>query len=179
MDPRVQATVRVLEELFRETFPINRNQELGLAYGRYRGDHYYGGNPWFLITAYYAQFYFRLALSLLDGESLLLNKDNLEFSRALLPESSANSLESFGLVRPGSAVHNELIANCVKKADRILARLRAHTPPDGQLYEQFDKVTGKPASSRGIGWSHSALIAALLERRKVFAKSSASPLPIY
>lgn len=167
LDPKVQATVTALENLFRKEYPINHIENLGLAYGRYKGDVYFGGNPWPLITAYYAQFYYRLAGAMADGKTFKLTADNREFARALLPELSANPRRE------------DLMTACVNKADRILARLREFTPADGQMYEQLDKKTGAPVSSRGIGWSHSAFIGAVLERKAALKKmpSYHEPLP--
>ncbi len=42
LDPKIHATVSKLENLFREIYPMNRDLRLGLAYGRYLGDVYYG-----------------------------------------------------------------------------------------------------------------------------------------
>jgi glucoamylase len=168
-DHRIMATVSALENLFRETYPLNRNSSLGLGYGRYRGDVYYGGNPWYLITAYFAQYYFRLALVISDHE-FQVSSQNLEFVRDLVPDQTPQTLSEKLVWVRGSAAHNDLISACLRKADRILARLRSVTPRDGQLYEQFDKISGKPLSSRGIGWAHSAFIAASLERSKALEK---------
>lgn len=168
-DDRVMATIHALEKLFLETYPLNRNATLGLGYGRYRGDVYYGGNPWYLITAYYAQYYYRLARVISD-QDFHLSPQNLEFVRDLLPAQTPERLSEKQVWAKASAPHNDFILACVKKADRILARLRSVTPHDGQLYEQFDKVNGKPLSSRGIGWAHSAFIAASLERSRTIEK---------
>lgn len=170
LDDRVHATVQKLEELFRTTFPINQNTQLGLAYGRYLNDHYFGGNPWFLITAYYAQFYYRLAGALAAGADLQVTENNLNFVRDLLKKNSPHVELEPGTFAKGDPIHELFMASCVKKADRILDRIRFHTPEDGQLYEQFDKLSGKPVSSRGIGWSHSSLISALLERDRMMLK---------
>ncbi len=174
-DDRVMATVHALENLFLETYALNQNSNLGLSYGRYRGDVYYGGNPWFLITAYYAQYYYRLA-RLLSESDFQLSLHNLEFVRDLVPQQTPQRLSEEVIWNRGSAPHNDFILACFKKADRILARLRSVTPADGQLYEQFDKLSGKPLSSRGIGWAHSAFIAASLERSRTLEKVPARDL---
>jgi len=174
-DDRVMATVHALENLFLETYALNQNSSLGLSYGRYRGDVYYGGNPWFLITAYYAQYYYRLARVLSESD-FQLSWHNLEFVRDLVPQQTPQRLSEKVIWNRGSAPHKDFILACFKKADRILARLRSVTPADGQLYEQFDKLSGKPLSSRGIGWAHSAFIAASLERSRTLEKVPARDL---
>ncbi len=164
LDDRVQATVAVLEQLFRSTYPINQRSDVGLAYGRYAGDAYYGGNAWYFITAYYASFYYRLAARLEGGAPLAVTTRNLEFLRSALGEPAATPLAAGSAVQPGSALHGALAAALRRKADGVLERLRLHTPADGQLYEQIDARTGAPASSRGIAWSHAALLEAFLDR---------------
>lgn len=167
LDDRVHATVAVLENLFRSTYPINARDDVGLGYGRYQGDVYYGGNPWFLITAYYAEFHYRLARKLEQGADFRVTKRNLDFVRSIAGDGERTVLEPGTVLHPGDTSHRELIARLVRKGDSILRRFRLHTPADGQIYEQFDKNSGKPTSSPGIGWGHSAFLSAALERSRL------------
>jgi glucoamylase len=176
LDPRVQATVRVLEGIFKKSYPINQSPDsrLGLAYGRYPGDVYYGGNPWFLITADYARFYYRLAKSLQDGATFRVTEHNLAFSREAL-QASQDQLQAGLQITPVHPLHAALIAKFIEKGERIMRRLQRHTPADGQLYEQLDKKSGEPVSSPGIpgiGWAHASMINAILARGQL----SPSPL---
>jgi glucoamylase len=63
LDPHVAQTVHALEGLFATTYPINAAEpaEPGPAIGRYAGDTYYGGGPYYLTTLALAEFYYRLA----------------------------------------------------------------------------------------------------------------------
>ena len=72
LDPRAQATLTALEDLFDAEYPINRRRppERGPAMGRYANDAYFGGNPWYLATLAAAEFYFRLAAALRSGAPL-------------------------------------------------------------------------------------------------------------
>ncbi len=167
LDDRVQASVGVLEELFRTSYPINRRGDVGLGYGRYAGDVYYGGNPWVFITADFATFYYRLAARLQEGASLGVTARNAAFLRSALPESTWTQLKPGMALSPGAALQRQAIAAFTGKADRIMARLQLSTPADGQMYEQIDKHTGRPASSRGIGWSHAAFLEAVYERARL------------
>ncbi|MBX3021756.1 MAG: hypothetical protein KF799_08785 [Bdellovibrionales bacterium] len=164
LDDRVQATVAKLEALFRQSFPINARADLGLGYGRYQGDVYYGGNPWYLVTAYYAEFYYRLARRLQEGAPFQVTPRNISF---LAFSRIAPTVQAGQILVAGAAAHKSLIEDLIAKGDLILQRFQLHTPSDGQLYEQFDKTSGKPASSRGIGWSHAAFLRALFERQKL------------
>jgi glucoamylase len=164
LDDRVQATVAVLEDLYRNSFPIDHQNGVGLAYGRYRGDTYYGGNAFVFITADFATFYYRLARRLKAGAELAVTARNLAFLRSALPEPEASQLKPGITAAPGSPLHGALMGAFQRKADLILKRLQISTPADGQMYEQIDKRTGLPASSRGTGWSHAAFLTAVYER---------------
>jgi glucoamylase len=72
LDPKAQATLTALEDLFGAEYPVNqaRPADQGPAIGRYATDTYYGGNPWYLATLAAAEFYFKLAIALLSGAPL-------------------------------------------------------------------------------------------------------------
>lgn len=63
----VKNTVTALHEQFNLMFPINNNGSGAILFGRYPGDTYDGyqtnskGNPWFILTATMAEYYFTLA----------------------------------------------------------------------------------------------------------------------
>jgi len=167
LDDRVQASVAVLEDLFRSNYPINRRRDVGLGYGRYAGDVYYGGNPWVFITADFATYYYRLAAQLQEGASLAVTARNAAFLRSALPEATWAQLKPGTTLSPGTEWHRQAIAAFTRKADRIMVRLQLSTPADGQMYEQIDKRSGRPASTRRIGWSHAAFLEAVYERARL------------
>lgn len=63
----VKNTVKALHHQFNLMFPINKNHSGAILFGRYPGDTYDGyqtdglGNPWFILTATMAEYYFTLA----------------------------------------------------------------------------------------------------------------------
>ncbi|KTD64861.1 glycoside hydrolase family 15 protein [Legionella spiritensis] len=63
-------TAAALKKQFQSLFPINRNHHKAVLFGRYPGDTYDGyssdstGNPWFILTAAMAEYYYTLADSL-------------------------------------------------------------------------------------------------------------------
>jgi glucoamylase len=62
----IHATALELERVFKEIYPINKQNTLAVAIGRYPEDVYdgfgfSGGNPWFLTTHAFAEYYCRLA----------------------------------------------------------------------------------------------------------------------
>lgn len=66
----VEKTVNALHDQFNQMFPINNNKSGAILFGRYPGDTYDGyqtdgqGNPWFILTATMAEYYFTLAANL-------------------------------------------------------------------------------------------------------------------
>ena len=53
------------------------------------------------------------------------------------------------------------------KGDAFLETVRAFTPENGELSEQFDRSTGRQTSAKNLAWSHAALITAVAARRAV------------
>jgi hypothetical protein len=95
-----------------------------------------------------------------------------------MPESTWPQLKPGINLSPGSELHRRAVAAFTGKADRVMQRLQLSTPADGQMYEQIDKRTGWPASSRGIGWSHAAFLEAEYERKRLASIApGASPAP--
>jgi glucoamylase len=58
--PRTLGTVAALERRFAELYPINRGR-LVPAMGRWPGDAYFGGNPWYPVTLGCAELHYRVA----------------------------------------------------------------------------------------------------------------------
>ncbi|MCB0351098.1 MAG: glycoside hydrolase family 15 protein [Bdellovibrionales bacterium] len=60
-DQVVMSTINKIEQSFNSIYPINRRfSDLGASIGRYPEDTYYNGNPWFLATFAFAEYYYRL-----------------------------------------------------------------------------------------------------------------------
>lgn len=61
--PWVPHTIKTLNENFCTDFPLNniatKEGIPGILYGRYPGDKYMGGNPWFLISGALAELFYR------------------------------------------------------------------------------------------------------------------------
>lgn len=51
------------------------------------------------------------------------------------------------------------------RGDAFLETVRAFTPENGDLSEQFDRTTGEQTSAKNLAWSHAALITAVAARR--------------
>lgn len=147
LDARVQATVGALEVLFEREYPLNAGLQEGHApaLGRYAGDRYYSGGAYYFATLAGAQFYFCLAEQLAAGEPLAQVPDNRQFRERLGDADAASALA---------------------RGDAFLRTVRAYTPTDGQLSEQFDQKDGRQTSARHLSWSYAALLSAAAARAR-------------
>ena len=148
LDPRAQATLTALEDLFHAEYPINhqRPSDHGPAIGRHANDLYYGGNPWYLATLATAEFYFRLAVALRSGAPLASTSENARFRQRLGTRTRANA--------------------AFERGDTFMRTVRAYTPANGDLSEQFDRLTGAQTSAKQLAWSYAAFITAAASRRQ-------------
>jgi len=55
----------------------------------------------------------------------------------------------------------------IARGDAYLETVRAYTPSDGELSEQFDKKTGAQNSAKQLAWSYAAFISCVTARRDV------------
>jgi len=148
LDAKAQATLTALEDLFDAEYPVNRERPAnqGPAIGRYAKDAYYGGNPWYLATLATAEFYFRLASALVSGAPLAEANENARFRERLGGKSPANA--------------------AFRRGNTFMRTVQAHTPPSGDLSEQFDRATGAQTSAKHLAWSYAAFITAAASRRQ-------------
>ena len=89
-DPRIHATLGVLDSVFEADYPINHGRPAlrGPALGRYRADRYYSGGAYYFSTLAAAELCFRAARTNGGREALLARGDRyLETVRAFTPES--------------------------------------------------------------------------------------------
>lgn len=89
-DPRIHATLGVLDSVFEADYPINhaRPPTRGPALGRYRADRYYSGGAYYFSTLAAAELCFRAARGNGGRDALLARGDRyLETVRAFTPES--------------------------------------------------------------------------------------------
>ncbi len=89
-DPRMQATLARLEDLFDARYPINRGRpaQRGPAMGRYATDVYYSGGAYYFSTLGAAEFCFCAAMGAADAQRWIARGDAyLETVRAFTPTS--------------------------------------------------------------------------------------------
>ena len=156
LDPKAQATLAALEDLFAGLFPINAGRTTP-ALGRYREDRYYGGGSWYIATLAAAEFHYRLAAEVASGAAFILTADNRGFvARALGTEPRDEDLDA-----------RRLAAAFLARGDAFLAAVQAFTPADGALSEQFDRESGTQTSAKHLGWSYAGFITAVRARRQI------------
>lgn len=72
--PYAKQTVQALHDQYANLYPINQQASGPILFGRYPGDTYDGyrndglGNPWFILTATMAEYYYTLAYRLPENE---------------------------------------------------------------------------------------------------------------
>jgi glucoamylase len=155
LDPRAQATLTALEDLFDAEYPINhqRSPDRGPAMGRYARDVYYGGNPWYLATLAAAEFYFKLAIAMQSGAEMVATNDNARFRRRLSAARGAGD-------SPAAAA--------LERGDSFVRTVQAYTPAGGDLSEQFDRATGGQTSAKHLAWSYAAFLTAAASRHRAY-----------
>ncbi len=165
LDPRTQATLGALEELFAAAYAINRDlpAERAPAMGRYAHDRYYSGGAYFFATLAAAEFYFALAAALRAGGRLAVTAENRRFLH--------------GLGVAGDRDVGAVAALAFERGDAFLRTVRAFTPASGELAEQFDQWTGAPSSARQLSWSYAAFVSAAARRAEACPSTMASGPP--
>lgn len=66
--PRTRATVAALEEAFATLYPISQKTD-AIAIGRWAGDVYFDGNPWYPTTLGFAELHYRIAALTADRDA--------------------------------------------------------------------------------------------------------------
>lgn len=158
--PAVLRTVQTLENEFRNLYEINKHEYPGIAIGRYPEDRYNGqgirthgrpdgGNPWFLTTAAFAEYYYLLANELSKHGPNAINSRNIWF------------FKSFGY-EEGTPIE-PLARALISYGDQFLSRIKIHSQ-DNHLSEQFNRTTGFMQGARDLTWSYASLLTAIRAR---------------
>jgi glucoamylase len=161
-DPRIQATLAELEDLFANEFPINRRRGAGegILLGRFKADGYYGGGAFVVLCLAAAEFYYRLAGALRDGGKVKVAAEN----RAFLADLLEGEADVAGELPKDDADRARFVSVFARRGDAVMAAFRRFVPGSGDLPEQFDKTSGAPASAENLAWGHAAFIRAFEAR---------------
>jgi glucoamylase len=167
LDDRILACAIHAEDLFASLYGINhaRRAEEGVLLGRYAGDAYYGGNPMVFLTLEVAEGYYDAARMLAPQTSFAVTPLNRSFlERAWVRGGLTSRLDVHDNALAGAARRRALLRGLILRGDDVLRAVRRYTPASGELPEQFDQVSGAPASCPNLSWSHAAFLAATLAR---------------
>lgn len=171
LQSKFMSTVQKIKDRFAYDYPINHiHPQLGTAIGRYPEDQYDGyrtgslGNPWFLTTAAFAQYYYELAAAIKKSPDFKVDSYNIIFIKKLLPT------EQFTF-RIGQTIHtqsplsNKIFEKLMEEGDLYLKRMRFHMEYDGSMSEQMNRHSGYMQGARDLTWSYSSYIDAYLARK--------------
>ncbi len=183
-DDRVLSSALKIEEGFISEYDLNKENKserkepsLGTAIGRYPEDIYDGysssrdpahptlGNPWILATAAFAELYYKLEKAYLDAGVIRINSTNIGFFTALM--GPRFPLKPNYTYYKGDSGFTSITKQLAVKGDGFLQRIQAHTPADGRLSEQYNRLTGFMQGAFDLSWSHGSLITAVRARSKV------------
>jgi glucoamylase len=70
-----------------------------------------------------------------------------------------------------AAARSEAAVAWIARGDAFLETVRAYTPENGELSEQFDQRTGAQTSARHLAWSYAGFISCVAARRAVVGAS--------
>jgi glucoamylase len=70
------------------------------------------------------------------------------------------------LASEGERARNGPASAAIERGDAIMRTVRAFTPAEGDLSEQFDRTTGAQTSAKHLAWSYAAFITAAASRAR-------------
>jgi glucoamylase len=171
---KVLSTAFKLQNEFKKIFAVNQNEEVGVAIGRYPEDIYDGysigvqeGNPWFLATSGYAEYFYRVALQWRHAGEIRVTSTNLNFLRSLVKSNSVSQALAPGQnLQADQEVFQILLRSIQEEADLFLKRVQLHTPNDGQFSEQYNRITGYLQGAPHLAWSYASFLTAIWEKQE-------------
>lgn len=171
-DKRVLATAAALEAAFRAEYPLNGKPGAPApAIGRYPEDRYFGGNPWVLLTAAFAQLHYMAAADYLRAGEIRVEKEDVDFFRDLpVDDRTRAELVEGTALKNGSPAFAAVIGALAKAGDGFLDCVRRHANADGSLSEQIDKDSGYMMSARDLTWNYASVLSALAARDALSAR---------
>ncbi|MCK5393467.1 MAG: hypothetical protein KAI91_03955, partial [Candidatus Omnitrophica bacterium] len=180
-DYRVMMTVLKLEKVFSKLYPINKKWieegKLGMGIGRYPEDTYdgvdqEGGNPWFVNTGWFAQYYSLLALKFIELREIEITSDNICFFRNIgfFQDIEVENFSNITVIE-GEDRFNEIIEQLSNISQGYLEWMLTYISKeesssksltlDGSMSEQVHRKTGKFQGPEDLTWSYLEFIRAV------------------
>lgn len=173
---RALSNHKAVVDSFRQ-WPINADTPRGsaVAVGRYIGDVYYEGNPWYLSTLAAAEL-------LYDAIHVWRTQGYIEVTDISLPffRDLVGPVAKPATFKRGNPKYRALIKAVKKYADGFIAVVEKNTPADGHLAEQFSKTDGAPLSAPDLTWSYASFLSATMRRDGIMPQpwgEEMAPLP--
>tara|TARA_B100000749_G_scaffold280899_1_gene281161 strand:- start:258028 stop:259380 length:1353 start_codon:yes stop_codon:yes gene_type:complete len=157
-DNMLLSTIFHLKESFASIYRINRNYEaqgVGVSFGRYPEDVYFGGNPWFLTTLAIAEHHLKLAKVIQEKGQISISPKNYTFYQALMGQKAKVPSR---VITSSDSEFRMILSELHAEAIKYFKRVRKHTNSSGNLWEQFDRDSGYMLSARDLTWSYAAFI---------------------
>lgn len=156
-DNRILRTVDHLVSKFKEIYPINKDSK-GVAIGRYSEDSYFGGQPWFLLTAGLSEYYYELAAFIKNQSSFKVTNMNWNFlNRTLGLSLAVQDLKNESAIKL-------IVDRLIELGDANLHKIQIHSGSNLQLDEQFNKSSGYMTGAPHLTWSYAAFLTAINAR---------------
>ncbi|RYZ83759.1 MAG: hypothetical protein EOP06_19340 [Proteobacteria bacterium] len=168
-DGKILSTAVKIENAFAVLYSVNKDKKLGTAIGRYTEDYYYGGNPWPLATAAFAELHYKVATLVKNSDSFKLEASQLGFFRQAVAGMAGVSLAEGTDIAADANLKSQVVTALITRGDGFMNRIRSHANKDGSLSEQFDRDSGYMRSAYDLTWSYSAFIRATLARNRATA----------
>jgi glucoamylase len=138
--------------------------------GRYPEDKYNGanddeGNPWFLLTAAFAEHAYRVRDIFSKAQAIGVTELNRGYFSAALAASGSTATVSAGdSIAASDPRFSAMTKGLTTIGDRYLRRVRRHGAPDGSLSEQFKGSNGVMTGAVDLTWSYAGLLTAFDRR---------------
>ena len=161
------------ECLYEINLKMKQTTGYGPLIGRYVDDVYDGdqnlyGNPWFLTTNAFAEFYYIVADALLRAGSLELSFMSIQFFKQILPEITLDEHQILNYQR-NRELFDQIIAGLIRAGDNMMEAVKSFscTYADGSslhMSEQIDRRSGQQKSAVDLTWSYASTISAAFAR---------------
>ncbi|KAJ1962893.1 hypothetical protein IWQ62_003385 [Dispira parvispora] len=172
---RILATTVAIIHEFQSLYKLNQDTadlDLGPAIGRYPEDVYNGygyekGNPWVLATACVAEIHYRALVQWQKDGHFDVTEVNLPFFRYASPTWKELETRFNGPIalpweiNSNQTLFHDMLSEIKQAGDRFLKRIAHHTPKDLNLYEQWNRDTGKSQGASHLTWSYASFISAM------------------
>ncbi len=170
-----------VRDTFEHLYQINMKDRAannsGPLIGRYQSDTYDGnqsiyGNPWFLTTNIFAEYYYAVAEDLLLTQTINVTFLSKIFFEQAIPNLSLdeNTMPVINQQK-NPELFDKIVLGLITSGDNMLRAVKQHSIAyeDGSslhLSEQLDRRTGTQASAQDLAWSYCSLLTALQRREK-------------